>query len=149
MNSIQKLTELQHQVGYKEGPVNLIALFGLFGESGEVLEEWLKTVTLKKDIHDSWISDGIAAADTIDRLKKLIRDSKLEINGNRFAETKRELDGNFDKELADALYYLNAIAINRGKTLEYYAQLSYDKVSAKIQQNIEHGIDHKEMPPKQ
>ena len=49
--------------------------------------------------------------------------------------TSSDLD--FDIEVADVLYYLNAIAINRGKTLEEYAEISYRKVSAKTQINIE------------
>jgi hypothetical protein len=38
-NYIEKLIILQNEVGYTKGKINNIALFGLFGEAGEVLNE--------------------------------------------------------------------------------------------------------------
>ena len=51
---------------------------------------------------------------------------------------------NFDNEMADVLYYLNALAINRGKTLNDYAELSLNKVMKyKTQKDIRHAnIEH-------
>jgi hypothetical protein len=48
------------------------------------------------------------------------------------------------KEMSDVLYYLNALAINRGKTLNDYAKISYDKVMGYRQQkDIKHAnISH-------
>jgi NTP pyrophosphatase (non-canonical NTP hydrolase) len=151
-NYFQKLTKLQNSVGYVTGPINMIALLGLAGESGEVLEEFFKekVMSLEMWTPEETISQYITVSKRIDNLKKRIRDSEKdstsvspEIASHSFSE---EL---FDKEIADTLYYLNALAINRGKTLEEYAKISFDKVSAKIQQNISHGINHKEMPPQE
>lgn len=33
--------------------------------------------------------------------------------------------------MADVLYYLNVLALNRGKTLNDYAEISYQKVISK------------------
>jgi hypothetical protein len=47
-------------------------------------------------------------------------------------------------EMADVLYYLNALAINRGKTLNDYAKISYEKViKCKLQNDTRHkNISH-------
>jgi energy-converting hydrogenase Eha subunit H len=37
--SFELLTEIQAKVGYKKGSINTVALLGLFGEAGEVLNE--------------------------------------------------------------------------------------------------------------
>lgn len=134
MDAFEKLTLLQKAVGYKPGDINVIALLGLFGEAGEVLDETI----LMSD--DPWPERkkqlAMQCAQLIDGLKKKIRDSKEE---QEKISVYLDVDSEqkFDFEIADCLYYLNALAINRGKTLADYAEMSYQKVSAKTQINIE------------
>jgi len=68
-NSIEKLTALQKEVGYEQGTINNIALLGLFGEAGEVLNE----CKVKKDgvIIPLPLEDAVEVAEKVDRLKKL------------------------------------------------------------------------------
>lgn len=146
---LQKLTNLQNEVGYTAGAINLIALLGLAGEAGEVLQEYFQTTNDGfPDISILTTIDKFTmAAKSVDALKKQIRDSG---DNNPAVLPEGAVTFNeelFDKEMADQLYYLNALAINRGKTLEDYAKISFDKVSAKFQQNIAHGVQNKEMPP--
>lgn len=130
---IEKLTDLQLQVGYKPGKINPIALLGLFGEAGEVLHE---TTLLSKDPMPEMIKQtAVSIASLMDNLKKRIRDNKA--NQDFIAVfIDEDSEEKFDKEVADALYYLNAIAIARGKSLYEYAGISFRKVSAKLQINI-------------
>lgn len=139
-NSIEKLTNLQKEFGYKEGEINSVALLGLFGEAGEVMDE-CSFVTdgnadaefYKNDYHYYSPIElklkAINIAKYIDYLKKLIRSKKAP----QF-EIKIENEENFDKEICDVLYYLNVLAINRGKTLNDYAEISYQKVMSKKKQ---------------
>lgn len=147
MNAFDKLTELQKKIGYTPGQISAIALFGLFGEAGEVMEEFFRhadPLDIEIGSLGYAISVAVAAAKNIDDVKKKIR-SYYGVTVPPLTTTK-ELGLDFDKELADTLYYLNAIAINRGKTLEYYADLSFTKVSARVEENLKHGIDNGEMP---
>jgi hypothetical protein len=133
-NYFEKLTDLQRKVGYSEGEINPIAMLGLIGEVGEVLGE---TVTTSNALgFDQTISIASFTAELIDLYKKEIRDKKS-LAVEVFVPADNEDD--FDKEIADVLYYLNAIAINRGKSLDYYAKLSFDKVSAKVQIDVAQG----------
>lgn len=117
-NSIEKLTALQKEVGYEQGTINNIALLGLFGEAGEVLNE----CKVKKDgvIIPLPLEDAVEVAEKVDRLKKAIRDKEA-----KSYEIIIENEEAFDSEIGDVLYYLNALAINRGKTLNDYAEISY------------------------
>lgn len=137
MNSIEKLTKLQNAVGYKQGVVNPIAILGLFGEAGEVMNE---TLIVGDDLQTEYIkNDGVSAAKLVDAQKKKIRDGAGVSVNVIIPETNLSA---FDIEVADALYYLNAIAIGRGKTLADYAEISYQKVSKKTQINIERTESH-------
>ena len=125
MESIKKLTELQLSVGYKEGVISPVALLGLVGESGEVLHTgWVVTDKLNIEI----VKSGMQSCKMIDQLKKNVRDGLVH-------ECSFELgpgdEVEFDKELADVLYYVNALAIARGKTLEDYAAISLENVAKK------------------
>jgi len=136
-NSIEKLTTLQHEVGYVKGNINNIALLGLFGEAGEVLNECkVKENGILKPLP---LDGAIEKAEQVDRLKKSIRDK--ESNPHEIVIENEEL---FDKEMADVLYYLNALAINRGKTLNDYAEISYNKVMYyKNKNDIKHSnVEH-------
>jgi NTP pyrophosphatase (non-canonical NTP hydrolase) len=133
-NSIQKLTALQKEVGYSEGDLNIIAVLGLFGEAGEVLNE----IAFIEESHHSNDNEvirhlAVEIAGLIDSRKKRIRDG-----GRNPIKMVYEYP-KFDEELADLLYYINALAINRGKTLEDYAALSVKKVQAKRVADISHG----------
>lgn len=146
--NFQKLTELQKKVGYKEGSINLIALFGSFGEAGEVLDEWIKQfdpAEVEQCNELKVVRSAIVIAAVLDDFKKQIRDKNSELPELKIANPLGDL---FDREIADQLYYLNALAINRGKTLDDYAGISFEKVSAKIAVNVQHGVDNTEMPQK-
>ena len=131
-NYFDKLTEIQKEVGYEKGTINNIALLGIFGEAGEVLNE----CKIKEDgiIKPLPLEGAIEKAEQVDRLKKAIRDKEAKAH-----EIVIENEENFDSEMSDVLYYLNALAINRGKTLNDYAELSLNKVMKyKSQKDIRH-----------
>jgi NTP pyrophosphatase (non-canonical NTP hydrolase) len=121
-NSIDKLTALQKEFGYKQGSINNVALFGLVGEAGEVLDECKFSTDMAKYL----IREAVLIGSQIDKLKKRIRSKEIP----EF-EITIENEENLDKEMADVLYYLNVLAINRGKTLNDYAEISYQKVMSK------------------
>jgi NTP pyrophosphatase (non-canonical NTP hydrolase) len=127
-----RLTELQKKVGYTEGEINPIAILGLVGEAGEVLSELTSIVQEQNKIDVNIIGSAISIAGLVDDLKKKVRDEKKPV---QFLLPLMN-ENSFDEEMGDVLYYLNALAINRGQTLAYYAELSYKKVSAKVQINI-------------
>ena len=138
-NYIERLTQLQNEVGYTKGKINNVALFGLFGEAGEVLNECKHKSLMSNDLLEV-CPDAVAKAIEVDNLKKKIRD--------RYTpplDIVIENEEAFDMEMADVLYYLNALSINRGKTLNDYAKISYDKVMHYKQQkdikhaNVSHG----------
>ncbi len=142
--NFKALTDLQLKVGYKEGPPNTVALLGLFGEAGEVIGEITLDIEASKLSHEhatiteSMIIDMVGVSSSVDNLKKAIRDNKVPP-----VFFKVENIDAYDKELADNLYYLNALAINRGKTLDYYAGLSVQKVLTKQATNISHATNNK------
>jgi len=133
-NSIEKLTAIQKEVGYEKGDINNVAVLGLFGEAGEVINECDFLISTDGIDGLQLIQDGIASSLKVDSLKKQIRDK---IKKPYKIHIKNEED--FDNEMADVLYYLNALAINRGKTLNDYAELSCKKVMKyKTQKDIRH-----------
>ena len=129
------LTEIQTKVGYTKGRINTIALLGLFGEAGEVLNECGAVDILP----EHFMPEAIKIAQSVDSLKKQIRNKQ--VPAIEIIIKNEEL---FDNEMADVLYYLNALAINRGKTLADYAKISYDKVIRKSQMDITHGTVNQE-----
>lgn len=137
MNAIKKLTKEQNRVGYVRGNINTIAVLGLFGEAGEVLNE---TSVLRQSNTSVTIQAGVYVSRLVDNLKKSIRDKK--VNNVELFLSSRDED-KFDSEMADVLYYLNALAINRGKTLDEYAEMAYKKVKSlngtKKDVDISHG----------
>jgi NTP pyrophosphatase (non-canonical NTP hydrolase) len=146
VGAFDRLTNLQRNgmsVGYRPGEISVIALLGLMGEAGEVAQEYMNgidtTVTDRPTYYLNYIQRGIDEMKRIDHIKKQIRDNKIERTGYLPSPDKPVDLEKFDAEMADVLYYLNALASNRGKSLEQYAQLSFDKVTAKIkQQNTDH-----------
>lgn len=126
-NYFDMLTAVQLQYGYKKGELSPVALLGLFGEAGEVLNEVVLFATGPEIDRTQRLA--INAGEIVDDLKKRIR------SGNHPLPSlfiQAEDDGRkFDLELADVLYYLNLCALGRGKSLQYYAGLSFDKVQAK------------------
>lgn len=141
MEQVTKLTVLQSEIGYKSGEVDIIAILGLFGEAGQVLEEWYKSVSVKDELSGQLdaeivcdaITTAIAAAKEIDKIKKEIRDK---LTANPF-EKYGELSSEFDKEHADVFYYLNALCINRRTTVNKLAHTGYEKV---ISKSVEKGL---------
>ena len=131
MNAIEQLTQLQKELGYKENTeISPVALLGLFGEAGEVLNEtFIHTREEFVPIQQNLFGIAINSAEMIDDLKKKLRknpekDYQVYVNDESFEK--------FDLEVADVLYYLNIIALNRGKNLDHYASLSHDKVRSKM-----------------
>lgn len=141
--ALQKLTKFQEEVGYVEGEINTVAMLGLFGEAGEVLDE----TTFKYDeINDKngftksvcsfYVSEAVHISKNIDTMKKQVRDHKLVL------ATHVENTKNFDTELADVFYYLHALAKNRGLSLEDLAAMSLKKIGdKKLQKDISNGAN--------
>lgn len=129
MTYLDKLTELQNTIGYVEGSVHPVAMLGLMGECGEVANEceivsqndlsWRQRLNLGSNSVN--FCDAAAA---IDELKKEIR--KVEN-----IDVKVVPNDEFNTELSDLFYYLNAVAIGRGLTIEDLARMGYEKVIAK------------------
>lgn len=124
-NSIEKLTNLQKEFGYKEGEINPVALLGLFGEAGEVMNECRQKSLINNDLLRI-CPNGVDAALDVDEFKKKVRSGAFP-----FGTIVIESEEKFDKEMADVIYYLNVLALNRGKTLNDYAEISYQKVMSK------------------
>lgn len=117
----EMLTALQKDFGYTTGKINPVALFGLFGEAGEVLNE--VALTDFKKLQDIAVAIGAL----VDQAKKDIREN----NCLQPLVSIVEPGHHFDAELADVLYYLNLLAFNRGYKLSHYAMLSVQKVKEK------------------
>lgn len=138
LSSIEQLTKLQAELGYKEGELSTVAMLGLVGEAGEVLAE----VDLRSD-----------SSNVMD-IKKYVTNISVPISGNllhttikccRDVETfkKAVRKGEFDvkceprdidllkSELADTYYYLNILATNVGLTVFDLAQMAHDKIRRK------------------
>lgn len=124
-NSIDKLTNLQKEFGYKQGEINPVALLGLFGEAGEVMNECKHKSLINNDLLKI-CPDAVKSAELVDDFKKKIRSNIIPL-GTIVIDNEEK----FDKEMADVLYYLNVLALNRGKTLNDYAEISYQKVMSK------------------
>ena len=126
--NLQKLTDLQKELGYKKGDIDPVAVLGIAGESGEILNELefeiIKTAFPKMTLME--INGFVRIAERIDTIKKEVRNKDLDIICN--IKSTEE----FDLEISDLFYYLNAICINRGKSIEDYAKLSFDKVTEKL-----------------
>jgi hypothetical protein len=130
MTIFDQLTQIQRDFGYTTGNINAIALLGLFGEAGEVLKEVILIDQEEDSTHNDLIHTAVSIAQLVDNLKKQIRNSPQDAP---LVFIGAEDGGkNFDLELADTLYYLNLLALNRGHDLDYYAQLSIDKVKDKV-----------------
>lgn len=148
-DSIEKLNTLLEQIGYTQGPMNVIALLGSVGEAGETIGEYLKqfhshavgglyvTMTMR---------DIVRQCKVVDDLKKHIRDSKQQLRLPPLYEFNDFDESKMDMEIADELYYLLAKMKCRGKDINFYAELSYNKVDGRIKKNIAAGIKHLEMP---
>lgn len=138
MNYIEKLTELQKELGYSAGPISPIALLGLFGEAGEVLEETtLDRVGMGSSYLDEAVFRGVQIAKVLDSVKKEIRKGNITVKENEVIAPSPTA---YHKELADVFYYLNILCLNDGITIEDLARLSFDKVNARKQENIQNGV---------
>jgi len=142
-NSFEKLTAIQTKVGYAPGQINIIALLGLFGEAGEVLNE---VALLERNgqygVHEKFKQLCVNMAEIMDDHKKHLRDKKNAVMTRVHLDPDRE--NNFDKEISNVLYYLNCLAINRGKDLNFYAELAVKICLEKSQKDISHGTVNKE-----
>lgn len=98
------------------------------GESGEVfnevhlVDENFKTFKNGNALQGAFTNTAIL----VDNFKKQIRKGEMHVVKSVIID-----EMNFDEELADTLYYLNILAMNRGYTLNHYAQMAIDKVQRK------------------
>ena len=140
LKAIGQLTLLQDELGYKKGEVSTVALLGLVGEAGEVLNETsFATNNLSAEQNDKLskylevvvpvglIDAAKSICMDVDKLKKAVRNKEFTI----LTEMKSKNGEEFDKELADVLYYVNILATNRGLTIFDLAKMAHDKVRAK------------------
>ncbi len=131
---LEKLTDLQDKIGYTVGKIHPVALMGLLGEVGEVADESCfvnadefpddqVTVVCQRawDIMNQ-VNGFVEKAQVVDGLKKQIR--KLE---NAYIQVEYH-PVKFPVELADAFYYLKAVARGANLTIEDLARISYEKV---------------------
>lgn len=126
LSPIERLTLLQKELGYSEGEVSAVALLGLLGEAGEVLAE--TEYSSDSGYSEYIVKTAIQCTENVDELKKSIR--KGLVNADmKIIEGSEHL---FIKELADTVYYANILATNIGLTLQDLAQISHDKVRAKM-----------------
>jgi phosphoribosyl-ATP pyrophosphohydrolase len=130
---IFNLNKLQSEFGYKRGEIDPVALLGLFGEAGEVLNE-VFLIDNNDDIIKAEDLKMIACekALELDTLKKKIRTQK----DKKISVSIKDHPQAFNTELADCFYYLNILATNQGLTLADLAQISLDKIKAKKEQAL-------------
>jgi hypothetical protein len=129
---IFNLNKLQSEFGYKRGEIDPVALLGLFGEAGEVLNETILHDVTNDLIKTSDLQDlAVNSARQVDDFKKQIRKGMAKIN-----VSIKDHPQAFNTELADCFYYLNILATNQGLTLADLAQISLDKIKAKKEQAL-------------
>ena len=122
---IEQLTKLQEELGYIKGEISTVAMLGLVGEAGEVLAE-TNVATVNEDSAYA-IGQAIKGCSFLEIQKKEIRKGAT----HTILSLKKDQEESFDKELADAFYYLNILATNRGLTIDDLAQMAHDKVRSK------------------
>lgn len=125
-SSVDQLTSLQAELGYKEGELSTVAILGLVGEAGEVLSE--------ADLNNFKGEDTMYGLDNVKSVCKWVDDLKKEVRkGDNileyvFYEPTKEA---FKAELADCFYYLNILATNVNLTVFDLAQMAHDKIRRK------------------
>jgi hypothetical protein len=126
-NALYDLTKLQNHYGYVKGPIDPVALLGLFGEAGEVLNEMFLIDNGSEFIKAEDLKlVATSSAKVMDQYKKKLRKKECPAITINISDPPAA----FDTELADCFYYLHALAINRGLTLEDLAQISLDKIKS-------------------
>lgn len=128
MNSIEQLTALQEELGYKQGELSTVAMLGLVGEAGEVLKE-------TRFKHDGDAREGIVwkKEQTIlftEKLEIVKKDVRKGTSKVCIVVQDSELK-DFKAELADTFYYINILATNVGLTVSDLAQMAHDKIRCK------------------
>lgn len=130
-SSIEQLTLLQQELGYKEGELSTVAMLGLVGEAGEVLSE---AGDVQNSFYYAMLPDGISQAisfcKNLDDYKKVIRKDEYPAHIPKFDLSNIDV-AKFKTELGDVVYCLNILATNLGLTLFDLAQMSHDKVRSK------------------
>lgn len=127
-DKIELLVSKQAIMGYNPGNLKseYIAMLGLMGESGEVLEEWFKPQFPYKNVFGPAVDDFIKKSRLLDDLKKKVRDGKT-FHIDPVLPEKEKLIA----ELADQFYYLLAASTMQGVTLNHLAELSLKKIEQK------------------
>lgn len=163
MNYIDKITQQQKFIGYSEGKINIIASLGLYGEIGEVIDEYKKIIRDNKINYtdfDIEVSDVIYYINAIgicrnknyflEGISLQKEDTFLNVLfklgstvGKYFSEI--ELGANTNYEVIDdyILYivrYINKLILLRNKSFDYFVELSYNKIINKKSKNISHGL---------
>lgn len=128
-SNIDKLTELQKEVGYTSGKgLDPIAVLGFAGEAGEVIAE-LSTQKGEYMVQAKMHQFKVAGA-SLDFIKKQIRDKKHEP-----IQLTAENETALVTEMADQFYYLNAMCLNLNITVGTLALMAFTKVQAKHKAN--------------
>lgn len=128
---LEALTLRQRQIGYYPcDSLNMNALLGILTESSKVINEWVKQLTpntsnfiIRQINHANWFLE------TIEELKNKIRDRKIELEVPTLSSERQMNWQEFDKLLGNVVYYVNALAICRGKTLPDYVALALAEIS--------------------
>jgi NTP pyrophosphatase (non-canonical NTP hydrolase) len=120
---LTEMSELQQKNGYKFGTVNALAILGIYGEASEVIDEVDIVAEKTPAMVEQSMYTCVEYGKMMDKMKKDIRNGKM---GN--TEVIIHNFDKFDEELADLLYYVNALALGRGKTLDEIAQISNNKI---------------------
>lgn len=126
LSALEQLNKLQQELGYVKGEISTVAMLGLVGEAGEVLDEVvIKAGTGSVRLRGT-VMETIVNCAELDTFKKQARKGNI---APEFEIVESEI--NFNSELADCFYYLNILATNRGLTILDLAQMAHDKVRAK------------------
>ncbi len=143
---IQQLDDMHTMFGYEKlenNEVSLVAVLGIAGESGEVLEECIPSAdhsnlpvdpSLELDNYYRRMNydkdNMVVSAKVLDAMKKKSHSDPI-FNRLSFAvEPER-----FDLELSDLFYYVLLAAKNRGYTAEDLARISVKKLQEKLKKH--------------
>lgn len=127
LNPLEQLTKLQEELGYVKGNISPVALLGLVGEAGEVLNETSFVNFKSFQYLNEDVEKTVSYCEKMDDYKKAIRKSTPTKTENLLFV--HEVD--FTAELADCFYYLNILATNLGLTINDLANMAHNKIRTK------------------
>lgn len=137
MEKLQELYDCLDKAGYTPGTQKsiIVALLGLMGEAGEIVDEYLK------QFHSTDVVNNYAfrtlyeiskQCERADDLKKWLRDQPSILIPPHMPKMLSIYDEEkLDAEIADQLYYLIALIKCRNKPIDYYLELSINKFNSR------------------